>query len=135
MPNHRRAFVFKGLGLKMLEFKREKKEDVVVLSLKGQLDALTAGTMKPVMDELISSHSNRVVFNLDELTLIDSSGVGAIVSIFKRSRAQGGDTKIAHLSKQPKEVFRLLRLDKALSIFDTVEQAIEAFKSSPPQVN
>ena len=119
----------------MLEFRREKKGIVVVLSLKGQLDALTAGTMKPVMDELISSHSNRVVFNLDELTLIDSSGVGVIVSIFKRARALGGDTKIAHLSKQPREVFRLLRLDKALSIFDTVDEAVDAFKSSPPPIN
>ncbi|HMW03405.1 MAG TPA: STAS domain-containing protein, partial [Acidobacteriota bacterium] len=45
--------------------------------------------------------------------LIDSSGVGAIVSLFKRVRTLQGDVKIARLRGQPAEIFKLLRLDRA----------------------
>lgn len=116
----------------MLEFKQQKDDNITVLSLTGQLDALTAGTIKPVIDEIVASPRMFVVLNLNDLTLIDSSGVGAIVSMFKRSRAQGGDTSIAGLNNQPKEVFKLLRLDKAINIFESVEEAIEKFKTAKP---
>ncbi len=116
----------------MLEFTQETRGNSVIISLKGQLDAITAGTIKPTIEELISARTPYIILNLIDLSLIDSSGVGAIVSLFKRTRAQGGDTKIAHLNKQPREVFHLLRLDKAISIFDSVDQALESIKSSPP---
>lgn len=112
----------------MFDIQRKSYGPIVVLLLKGQLDALTAANMKPVAEELLSSNMCKVVFDLDELSLIDSSGIGAVVSVFKRARAQGGDAKIANLDNQPKEVFKILGLDKAIDIFESVEQAVESFK-------
>ena len=112
----------------MLEFKRDALGDVEILTLKGNLDALTAPELRPTIDALVASRKIKVVFNLGELTLIDSSGVGAIVSLFKRVRMLGGDVKIACLANQPKEIFRLLRLDRAFDLFDSVEEARSRFK-------
>ena len=112
----------------MLEFKRDALGDVEILTLKGNLDALTAPELRPTIDELVASRKIKVVFNLGELTLIDSSGVGAIVSLFKRVRMLGGDVKIACLANQPKEIFRLLRLDRAFDLFESVEEARSKFK-------
>jgi anti-sigma B factor antagonist len=112
----------------MLEFKREDADDQVTLTLKGNLDALTAPDLRPTIDELVSNRKIKVVFDLKNLTLIDSSGVGAIVSLFKRVRLLGGDVKIACLANQPKEIFRLLRLDRAFDLFETVEEARNRFK-------
>jgi anti-sigma B factor antagonist len=112
----------------MLEFKRDQLEDVEVLTLKGNLDALTAPELRPTIDELVANRRTKVVFDLHDLTLIDSSGVGAIVSLFKRVRMLGGDVKIACLANQPKEIFRLLRLDRAFDLFDTVDEARGKFK-------
>ena len=112
----------------MLDFTKEELEDIVVLILKGNLDALTATELRPTIDELVSSRRTKVIFDLRELTLIDSSGVGAIVSLFKRVRMLGGDVKIARLSNQPKEIFRLLRLDRAFELYETVEAAKLKFK-------
>jgi len=110
----------------MLEFMQETLDDVEVIKLKGNLDALTAPELKPTIDELVANKQVKVIFNLQELTLIDSSGVGAIVSLFKRVRMLGGDVKIACLANQPKEIFRLLRLDRAFDLFDTVEEAAKS---------
>ena len=112
----------------MLEFQQEDRGDVVVLTLRGNLDALTAPELRPTIDDLVAGRRIHVVFNLSELTLIDSSGVGAIVSLFKRVRLLGGDVKIACLSAQPKEIFRLLRLDRAFEVYETVEAAEGRFQ-------
>ena len=115
----------------MLEFHRETTDDVVLLRLHGNLDAMTAPELRPTIDELVTNRSVKVVFDLNGLTLIDSSGVGAIVSLFKRVRLLGGDVKIARLANQPKEIFRLLRLDRAFDLFETVEEAVARFKKYP----
>ena len=111
----------------MLEVTKETVKNVVVLRLKGQLDAITAGHMKPTVDELMAAKTPYVVFSLADVSLIDSSGIGVIVSVFKRTRAWDGDTRIAGLTAQPYEVFKLLNLDKALSIYATEAEALNSF--------
>ncbi len=112
----------------MFDFTKEEQDDIVLLTLKGNLDALTAVELRPTIDELVANRQTKVIFDLNELTLIDSSGVGAIVSLFKRVRMLGGDVKIARLANQPKEIFRLLRLDRAFDLFETLEEAKAKFK-------
>lgn len=112
----------------MFEFSQEEIGGVVVLALKGNLDAVTATDLRPTIDELVASRKTKVIFDLQDLELIDSSGVGAIVSLFKRVRMLGGDVKIARLANQPKEIFRLLRLDRAFALFNSLEEARSTFK-------
>jgi anti-sigma B factor antagonist len=112
----------------MLEFNQTENDGVIVLSLQGRLDALSAPELRPTIDELVGGRKLKVVFDLRDLQMIDSSGVGAIVSLFKRLRMIGGDVKIAQLTGQPKEIFRLLRLDRAFDLFETLDEAISKFK-------
>lgn len=112
----------------MLEFSQEYKDEIVVLALRGKLDALTANNLRPTINELVASRKTKVIFDLKDLVLIDSSGVGAIVSLFKRVRELGGDVKIAGLAHQPKEIFRLLRLDRAFDVFESLDEARQKFK-------
>jgi anti-sigma B factor antagonist len=113
----------------MLEYEKEERGEITVFSLKGNLDALTASSLRKEIEALLAARKIYVVFDLAKLELIDSSGVGAIVSLFKRVRTLQGDVKIARLDGQPQEIFKLLRLDRAFEIFATVEEAIARFKS------
>ena len=112
----------------MLDIEKTTEGDIVVLALKGQLDALTAGKIKPVLDEVLDGDQVRVIYDLKELSLLDSSGIGVIVSTFKRTRVSGGDTKVACLSEQPKEVFTVLSLDRYIDTFDTLDEALMRFR-------
>jgi anti-sigma B factor antagonist len=112
----------------MLEFSQESRDGVVVLKVKGRLDAVAAPELRPTIDKLVEERQKHVVFDLSELQMIDSSGVGAIVSLFKRLRMQQGDVKIAQLTGQPKEIFRLLRLDRAFDLYESLDEAIAKFK-------
>ena len=111
----------------MLTFTKEVRGNVLVLSLKGNLDAITVPELKPEIDNIVSERKTAVVVDLSGLTLIDSSGVGAIVSLCKRVRALSGDVKVAGVTAQPKEIFRLLRLDRAFDIHPTIEEAVAKF--------
>ena len=111
----------------MLEHTRVDRNDVTVLALKGSLNALTAPEIKHEIDALVAEKRLKVAVDLAGLDLIDSSGVGAIVSLFKRLRMIGGDVKIAALRGQPKEIFRILRLEKAFDIVSTVADAEARF--------
>ena len=111
----------------MLTFTKEVRGNVLVLSLKGNLDAITVPELKPEIDNIVSERKTAVVVDLSGLTLIDSSGVGAIVSLFKRVRALSGDVKVAGVTAQPKKIFRLLRLDRAFDIHPTIEEAVAKF--------
>ncbi|MBK8480873.1 MAG: STAS domain-containing protein [Proteobacteria bacterium] len=108
----------------MLSFQVSAQDGVDVLALEGRLDAVTAPELRPTIDALVARGPHRcVVCDLRSLETIDSSGVGAIISLFKRLRLKGGDLRIARLRGQPKEIFRLLRLDRAFDLYETLEEA------------
>ena len=111
----------------MLDYDKQELGDVTVFSLKGNLDALTAPSLKKEIEALLAARKINVVFDMSGLELIDSSGVGAIVSLFKRVRTLQGDVKIARLQGQPSEIFKLLRLNRAFEIFDTIDGAVARF--------
>ena len=110
----------------MFRFEKAEREGVLVLSLHGNLDAMTAAGLKSEVVAIADSGRTRVVVDMSTLGVIDSTGVGVLISLFKRVRAQNGQVFFAGLKSQPKEVFRLLRLDKSLDLHPTVDEAIKA---------
>jgi len=107
-----------------LEHSVSAQGDVTVLSLKGRLDALRVGQVREELTGLPDKGHLKIVIDVSELEWIDSSGVGTLVSLYKMARAKGGAVNVAGLQRQPKEIFRLLRLDSAFQIFETVNEAV-----------
>ena len=99
-----------------MRHKVEHVGDETTLEIEGTLDAVTAPELRSVVDQLVSEKRPSVTLELSSLRLIDSSGVGVIVSLFKRIRANGGQVKIVGLRDQPRAIFRLLRLDRVFPV-------------------
>jgi anti-sigma B factor antagonist len=99
-----------------MTFERKDNGDETVLRIEGSLDAMSTPELRPVIDALVAERRPSVTLNLSTLRLIDSSGVGAIVSLYKRLRAQGGQVTVKGLRDQPLAIFRLLRLDRVFAI-------------------
>ncbi len=93
-----------------------RKGDTAELRLSGELDALTCPDLRPVLDAVVAEAPRSVTVNLSEVVLIDSSGIGAMVSLYKRIRALGGEVRFVGVNAQPLVVFRLLRLDRAFHL-------------------
>jgi anti-sigma B factor antagonist len=99
-----------------LSFATEEAQDVVILRIAGSLDAMTAVELQPVIDRLVADKRPRVQVDLAGLDLIDSSGVAAIVALYKRIRANGGRVTVSGARDQPLAVFKLLRMDRVFAI-------------------
>jgi len=99
-----------------VNFSRTDNGDDTVIRIEGVLDAVTAPEIRPLVDSLIRDQRMAVGVDLAALRLIDSSGVGVIVSLYKRAKVYGGVVKITGLRDQPLTIFKLLRLDKVFSV-------------------
>jgi anti-sigma B factor antagonist len=99
-----------------MNFTREDTGDVTILRISGALDALSTPELRPVIDALVAEKRPVITVDLSELRLIDSSGVGAIVSLYKRMKALGAKVEVVGLKDQPLAIFRLLRLDRIFSV-------------------
>ena len=86
------------------------------LAIDGALDALTVRDIRPILDAVVADRPRRVTVDIDKLTLIDSSGVGAIVSLFKRIKAAGGNVVVVNAREQPLAVLKLLKLEAVFGL-------------------
>lgn len=111
----------------LLTINVDNRKGIHVFELRGQLDIETAPELRTKTEKLANLLNVKAVFDLGDLKLIDSTGVGTIVGLFKRLRMKGGDIKIANLVGQPREIFQLLGLTQAFGINDSVEQSIAQF--------
>jgi anti-anti-sigma factor len=86
----------------------------VTLNINGELDAVSVPELRPHIDDLISKGHKKIVVDLKGLRLIDSSGVGAIVYLFRRVKGLGGTVVVRGANDQPLAILRLLKLDQIL---------------------
>jgi anti-sigma B factor antagonist len=92
-----------------------RDNESVDLKIDGELDAVTVPELRPVLDKLIAEQRRKIVVDLSALRVIDSSGVGALVSLYKRALQFGGVVTVVGVRDQPKVIFELLRLERVLS--------------------
>lgn len=94
----------------------EALDGLVLLKLGGSLDAMTAPELLPTIDRLVEEKRTRITVNLEGLDLIDSSGVAAIVALYKRTRSNGGRVQVIGARDQPLAIFKLLRMDRVFAL-------------------
>jgi anti-sigma B factor antagonist len=99
----------------VMNWSRTDDGGTTTFRLIGSLDAVTTSELRPVVDALVAEKRPKIIVDASGLRLIDSSGVGLIVSLFKRCKAAGGHVTVAGLKDQPLSIFKLLRLDKVLT--------------------
>ncbi len=114
----------------MFQYDKQERDGILVLALRGNLDANTAGALKDEVVAMSQARISRVVVDLSPLTLVDSTGVGVLISLFKRARGNEGHVYFAGINGQPREIFRLLRLDRSLDTFPSVAEALERIKQA-----
>jgi anti-sigma B factor antagonist len=99
-----------------IQYTTTDQADVTTLAIMGSLDVLTASQLMPTIDQLVEQKRPRVTVDLSGLDIIDSSGVAALVALYTRIRAVGGQVTVTGARDQPLAIFKLLRMDKVFSM-------------------
>lgn len=99
--------------------------DREVLRIEGVLNLATLDQLKGEIDRILTSPISVVVLDLEHLKEIDSSGIGAIVSLLKRMRMKKGDVRLLRLRGGVKKLFELLRIDRSMEVYEELEKALK----------
>ena len=100
-----------------MTFTRTDKSSVECeVRIEGALDVHTAPELRAVFDAIVAAERHVVVIDLEGLSTLDSSGVGAIVSLFKRVKAAGGRVMVRGVQNQPLAICKLLKLDRVFGL-------------------
>ena len=100
---------------------------VYVIQVEGQLIVGNRQELKELVREALEAGERKFVVDFTDTGYIDSSGLGALVSISKKVREAGGDLRLAGLNEDLRSLFELTKLDTLFAIADTRAQALAAF--------
>lgn len=97
-------------------FDIQRTTNQTTLTVRGSLDINNAPALAEEIDRIIAARPGKVDVDLTSLDLIDSSGVAALVKLYKGIRAAGGAVAISGARDQPLAIFKLLRMDKVFDL-------------------
>ena len=104
-------------------------DGVTVVDLSGRI-TLGEGSvvLRDLVRELIGKGERKILLNLGDVTYIDSSGIGELVSAFTTVRNQGGELKLLKLTKKVHDLLQITKLYTVFDVKDDEAVAITAFK-------
>ena len=103
------------------------KNDLAILMVDGEMDISNAANFKTAIKEQLSASMSKLIIDFREVSYIDSSGLGVLVSSFATVLKAGGKLKLSDLSRRVKEIFQLAELIEYFEVYDTLEDAIKSF--------
>jgi anti-sigma B factor antagonist len=109
-----------------MELQVETQGGVDVIHVAGRLDLVGATALKEEIRRRLQQHP-QVVLNLKKVDFINSSGLGALVSILKDIRLASGRLVLSNLAPYVKEIFAITQLSNVFEIYADEEQARETF--------
>ena len=100
-----------------LEITQREMNGIYLLGLKGRLvlGEESSGLLTAI-DNLLASGATRIVINLEQVSTVDSAGIGALIEMHRKTKAKGGGLKLCHLRPNLKQA---LEMAKLLPIFET----------------
>jgi anti-sigma B factor antagonist len=102
-------------------------DGIVILDLSGRI-TLGEGsvTLRDAVRDVLAKGTKHILLNLAEITYIDSSGIGELVSAFTTVKNAGGELKLLNLTKK---VHDLLQITKLYTVFDVKDDEASAIAS------
>jgi anti-sigma B factor antagonist len=101
--------------------------NVTVIDVAGRI-TLGEGSsaLRETLRDLVAKNQNKILLNLADVTYIDSSGIGELVSGYTTVTNTGGSLKLLNLNKRVKD---LLQITKLYTVFEVHEDEAAAIRS------
>ena len=113
-----------------LTFRTRVREsaEVIILDISGRI-VLGDGSkdLSRKIAELLSEGHNKILVNLAEVTYVDSSGLGELVSSYGSVKNAGGKVKLLNLQPRIAELLRMTKLHTLFECFSDESQAVASF--------
>ncbi len=102
--------------------------DVTVVDAEGRITLGDgASTFRDLIKDLVGNGNKKLLVNLGEVSYIDSSGIGELVSGFTTVQNAGGSMKLLNLNKRVKDLLQITKLYTVFEVHDDEAAGVRSF--------
>ena len=99
-----------------------KTQDSVTVVIAGELDHFAAPQIRKRLDELLEDQTvTHLVLDLENLTFMDSSGIGVLLGRLRVLQERGGSLSVRNMRPPVEKLFRLSGLDRVIGVEDEIK--------------
>jgi anti-sigma B factor antagonist len=118
-------------------------EEVTIVALRitsGEVDGLTVvwldgrivlgeetGALRDLVKDLMAQGKKKLILNMNNVTLIDSAGLGALVAAYTSTKSGGASLRLCHLGAKFNELLQITKLITLFDVYNTQADAINSF--------
>jgi anti-sigma B factor antagonist len=112
-----------------MQLKTRKIEDVNVVDINGKI-TLGEGNviLRDTIRNLLARGERKILLNLGDVSYIDSSGIGELVSSFTTTTNQGGQLKLLNLGRKVHDLLQITKLLTVFEVFTSEAEGLQSFK-------
>jgi anti-anti-sigma factor len=114
-------YQFKSKGVKLMS------SVVKIIQPSGILDGISANQLRREINDVVETGADIVLVDFQDITFMNSTGLGALVSTLRSVRSAGGELFICSLNEQVQMIFQLTKMDRVFKTFtnrDDFEQKV-----------
>jgi anti-sigma B factor antagonist len=130
VPGRVAAGIVYGRGGNNVALKMTNREvdGVTVVAMDGRIVlGEESNALREKVKGLIAEGKKKIVLNMDNITFIDSAGLGTLVSAHHSAKAQGASLRLCHLGTKFTEVLQITKLMTIFDVYNTEAEAVSSF--------
>lgn len=111
--------------------KRRIEPDILVLKLSGRLTlGRDSQELEWMVGDLLAKNETKLIFDLADLTFMDSTGLGIVAVCSGKLRESGNPLCVAGANGPVQRLFKITGIEKVLSLYPGVDEAAQSFASA-----
>lgn len=109
----------------------QTEKEIMFVNLSGELDQMTSDQVRlRLMTAMIANEIKHIVFNLKEISFMDSSGIGMILGRYNQIKVVGGKVFVIGMNPTVNKVFHLAGLNQIITVIDDEQQMMRALEEA-----
>lgn len=115
--------------MSQLSLKERTTGSVTILDLSGRITIGEGSVqLRDAVRKLLDDGKKNILLNLGDVTYVDSSGIGELVSSYTTANNQGGHLKLLNLTKKIQDLLMITKLLTVFETYDNEDAAVASFK-------
>lgn len=105
-----------------------QRDGVTILDLKGKITIGVGDVaLRNAVQEVMNGGATNILINLADVTTIDSSGVGELVSAYATAAGRGAKLKLANLPSKVSDILQITQLITVFEVYDSEDEAVKSY--------
>jgi anti-sigma B factor antagonist len=111
-----------------LNIKERQAGDVTILDLSGKITIGEGSVqLREAVKRLLDDGKKKILLNLGDVSYVDSSGIGELVSSYTTTNNNGGQLKLLNLTKKIQDLLMITKLLTVFQTFDDEQKAVSSY--------